>query len=80
MKKEITYPRKRVVVLEYKKTQKTLVYKTCVELAVKNPKSEIGVCLGSLWNALSKNKGVFENDLCKVYYRKINPKVNTEWR
>lgn len=79
MTRKIIYPRKRVVVLELKKSKKTFTYGTCAELAVNNSKSEIGISLCSLWNALSKNKGIFENDLCRIYYRKIEPKINKEW-
>lgn len=80
MNRKITYPKKRIVILEYKETQETRTYNTCAELAIDNPRSKIGICLGSLWNALSKNNGVFENDKCRIYYRKINSKINTEWR
>lgn len=80
MTSKIKHPRKRIVVLELKKEKETLVYSTCAELAVANGKNKIGIELGALWNALSKNDGVYENDLCKIYYRKIENNKNPEWK
>lgn len=80
MTNKIKHPRKRIVVLELKKEKETYVYSTCAELAVSNDKSKIGVSLGALWNALAKNNGVYENDLCKIHYRKIENNNNTEWK
>ena len=80
MTSNIKHPRKRIVVLEFKKEKETQVYSTCAELAVSNDKSKIGVSLGALWNALAKNNGVYENDLCKIHYRKIENNNNTEWK
>lgn len=80
MTSKIKHPRKRIVVLEFKKEKETRVYSTCAELAVSNDKNKIGVSLGALWNALAKNNGVYENDLCKIYYRKIENHKNVEWK
>ena len=78
MKREIVYPRKRVVVLEFKNRKSSYVYNTCPELVVEQGK-RIGVTLNALWNALAKNNGAYENGRCKIYYRKISHAKNKEW-
>ena len=80
MTSKIKHPRKRIVVLEFKKEKETHVYSTCAELVMANGKDKIGIELGALWNALAKNNGIYENDLCKIYYRKIENSNNTEWK
>lgn len=78
MKGKIVYPRKRVVVLEFKNKKTNYVYNTCPELVVAQGK-RIGVTLNALWNALAKNNGTYENERCKIYYRKISHAKNKEW-
>lgn len=78
MKRKIVYPRKRVVVLEFKNIKSSYVYNTCPELVVEQGK-RIGVTLNALWNALAKNNGAYENERCKIYYRKISHAKNKEW-
>lgn len=78
MKGKIVYPRKRVVVLEFKK-KTNYVYNTCPELVAAHGE-KIGVTLNALWNALAKNDGIYENKRCKIYYRKIENNNNTEWK
>lgn len=78
MKGKIVYPRKRVVVLELKNKKTNYVYNTCPELVVAHGK-KIGVTLNALWNALAKNDGIYENERCKIYYRKISHAKNKEW-
>lgn len=78
MKGKIVYPRKRVVVLEFKNKKTNYVYNTCPELVVAHGK-KIGVTLNALWNALAKNNGAYENERCKIYYRKISHAKNKEW-
>lgn len=78
MKRKIVYPRKRVVVLEFKNRKSSYVYNTCPELVVEQGK-RIGVTLNALWNALAKNDGIYENERCKIYYRKISHAKNKEW-
>lgn len=78
MKGKIVYPRKRVVVLELKNKKTNYVYNTCPELVVEQGK-RIGVTLNALWNALAKNNGAYENERCKIYYRKISHAKNKEW-
>lgn len=80
MTRKITHPRKRVVVLQFKPKKDVFVYNTCLELVNANNKNKIGVSLNTLWNALAKNDGVYENNLCKIYYRKIVNGKNIEWR
>lgn len=78
MKRKIVFPRKRVVVLEFKNRKSSYVYNTCPELVVEQGK-RIGVTLNALWNALAKNNGAYENERCKIYYRKISHAKNKEW-
>ena len=78
MKRKIVYPRKRVVVLEFKNKKTNYVYNTCPELVVAQGK-RLGVTLNALWNALAKNNGAYENERCKIYYRKISHAKNKEW-
>lgn len=78
MKRKIVYPRKRVVMLEFKNKKTNYVYNTCPELVVAQGK-RIGVTLNALWNALAKNNGAYENERCKIYYRKISHAKNKEW-
>ena len=78
MKRKIVYPRKRVVVLEFKNRKSSYVYNTCPELVAEQGK-RIGVTLNALWNALAKNNGAYENERCKIYYRKISHAKNKEW-
>lgn len=78
MKRKIVYPRKRVVVIEFKNKKTNYVYNTCPELVVAQGK-RIGVTLNALWNALAKNNGAYENERCKIYYRKISHAKNKEW-
>lgn len=78
MKRKIVYPRKRVVILEFKNKKTSYVYNTCPELVVAQDK-RIGVTLNALWNALAKNDGTYENERCKIYYRKISHAKNKEW-
>lgn len=78
MKRKIVYPRKRVVVLEFKNRKSSYVYNTCPELVVEQGK-RIGVTLNALWNALARNNGAYENERCKIYYRKISHAKNKEW-
>lgn len=80
MTNKIKHLRKRIVVLEFKDKDAIYTYNTCAELAVANNKNKIGIEIGALWNALAKNNGVYENDLCKIYYRKIENNNNTEWK
>lgn len=62
---------KRVVILEMKtEPPKMSVYPNCPELVLDNGK-QIGVTLNSLWNALSKGKGIYENKKCKIYYKEL---------
>lgn len=78
MKRKIVYPRKRVVLLEFKNRKSSYVYNTCPELVVEQGE-RIGVTLNALWNALAKNNGAYENERCKIYYRKISHAKNKEW-
>ena len=79
MKGKLVCPRKRVVVLEFINKNSNYVYNTCPELVVAHGE-KIGVTLNSLWNALAKNEGIYENKRCKIYYRKIENNNNTEWK
>ena len=62
---------KRVVILEMKTEPPEMsVYPNCPELVLDNGR-QIGVTLNSLWNALSKGKGIYKNKKCKIYYKEL---------
>lgn len=65
---------KKVVVLEFKNEpdsdRNPVVYRSVSELARKEGQ-RIGIGLNSLWNALSRGKGVYENRLCRIQYKMI---------
>lgn len=61
--------RKRYVKLTMKGTGKTYAFPTVRMMYKKLKDSTLGVTINSLWNALSKNGGFYENDRVKVEYR-----------
>ena len=65
---------KKVVVLEYKNEpdsdRNPVVYRSVSELARKEGR-RIGIGLNSLWNALSRGKGVYENRVCRIQYKLV---------
>jgi hypothetical protein len=63
---------KKIVVFESKQSNLREMFRTCPELALKHPSSEIGVGLGAIWNGLHAGGGFFENKRCKIYYQSIN--------
>jgi hypothetical protein len=56
----------RVVVLDDKNGNLS-IYKTLTKLVKEN--SNIGICLGALYNALSKGDGKYENKKVRIYYK-----------
>ena len=65
---------KKVVVLEYKNEpdsdRNPVVYRSVSELARKEGR-RIGIGLNSLWNALSRGKGVYENRVCRSQDKQV---------
>ncbi len=65
---------KKVVVLEYKNEPESSlnprIYKSVAELARQEGK-RIGIGVNSLWNALSRGKGVYENRVCRIQYKSL---------
>lgn len=65
---------KKVVVLEFKNEPESdrnpVVYRSVSELVRKEGR-RIGIGLNSLWNALSRGKGVYENRVCRIQYKVI---------
>ena len=65
---------KKVVVLEFKDEQMAgsnpRIYKSVAEL-VRSEGRAIGIGLNSLWNAMSKGGGKYENRLCTIKYREV---------
>lgn len=58
---------KRVVLLTWKdKSKGSQIYKTATELVKKN---DVGITLASLWNALARNGGRYENNICIIEYK-----------
>ena len=47
-----------------------VVYRSVSELARKEGR-RIGIGLNSLWNALSRGKGVYENRVCRIQYKLV---------
>ena len=63
---------KRVVTLTWKNEEQDVqVFKTVRELSRQHG-NKIGITLGSLWNALSKRGGVYENSVCKIEYKSLS--------
>lgn len=61
----------RVVILTWKESEKPVeVYKRVTDLVRRNYQ-EIGICIGALWNAMSKNGGVYENKKCRIEYKPL---------
>lgn len=69
---------KRIVRLKNKQTGEIDSYPTIIELVGRNGEKTLGIGLNSLYNAVSKNKGKWENDLYEVYYENINL-GNSSW-
>lgn len=70
---------KRIVVFESKVDNRHEVFRTCPELSVKHPSSEIGVGVGAIWNGLKKGNGRFENKHCKIYYQSTDEYHPITW-
>ena len=66
--------KKKVVVLQIKKTNECFVYPSCSELVLHHNKEEIGITLGALWNGLGNGNGRFENKKCIVKYQSLSKK------
>lgn len=60
--------------MEYKNEPDTSlnprIYKSVVELTRTEGRA-IGIGLNSLWNALSRGKGVYENRVCRIQYKVV---------
>lgn len=62
---------KRVAILTWKDEEgRVEVYKTLADLVRKN-REEVGICIGALWNAMSKGGGIYENKKCKIEYKEL---------
>ncbi len=68
---------KRVVVLKFKDAEPEM-FLTCPELYVKYGKDKVGIGLGALWNALSKD-GVYRNKRCTISYQQIDCLKTQTW-
>lgn len=61
---------KRVIILNWKDGRAPIsIYKNAVELVKRNP--TVGVCIGALWNALSKGNGRYENKVCIIERKEV---------
>lgn len=67
---------KKIVILTNKETGESTPYPTVVELMRKHKSWDVGIGLPALFNALSKNKGRWENKKYIVEYKKVTRKVN----
>lgn len=61
---------KRVVILTWKDSEEMIVFKSAADLIRKHG-SDVGLCLESLWNAMSKGGGVYENKTCRIEYKDV---------
>lgn len=52
-----------------KGTGKSYAFPTVRMMYKKLPRKTLGMAINSLWNALSKNNGFYENDKIKVEYK-----------
>ena len=69
--------KKRIVVLAFKEdTEREYIYPSVPEL-IREQGENIGITRNALWNALSKNNGVYENKVCRICYR--NNSAITTW-
>ena len=67
--------KKKIVVCEFKDDGSYKTYRSCVELVETVSYERIGITVNSLWNALAKNGGVYENARCKIYYKDADKKI-----
>ena len=66
---------KRYVQVTIKSTNQVRQFPTITEMYAKLGEKTIGVTRNSLWNALSKSNGRFENGKVKVEYRKTKKMI-----
>lgn len=70
---------KRLVRLRNKKTKEIQTFPTIMHLLRSKGSDYLGIEKQSLYNALSKGKGKWENEKFAIYYEEINL-GNTEWK
>lgn len=60
---------KRYVQITYKQTGKVYTFPTVTKMYSVLGENGIGIKINSLWNAVSKNDGIYENDNVKIEYK-----------
>lgn len=70
--KSYTRKMKRIVRLKNKNTGEIDSYPTLIDLVRRNGEKTLGIGLSALYNAVSKNKGQWENHTYVIYYETIN--------
>ena len=70
---------KRLVRLKNKETGVIDTYPSAADLVRRNGEEELGISLQALYNAISTNKGRWENNKYIVYYETIDL-GNKEWK
>lgn len=63
---------KRIVRLKNKHTGEIGSYPTIADLVRRNGVKTLGIGLNALYNAVSRNKGRWENSSYELYYEDIN--------
>ncbi len=68
---------KRIVILHNKATGEETPFPNVATLVRKTGDESIGIGIGALYNALSKNGGWYENQRVRIYYKKTDIKPQT---
>lgn len=66
---------KRYIQVTLKDTGKVRIFPTIVKMYAKLGESAVGVTRNSLWNALSKQEGKYENKKVKIEYKETAYRV-----
>lgn len=63
---------RRVVRLYDKELERMDSYPTLSDLVRRNGADKLGISIGALYNAMSTNKGKWENERFRIYYEDID--------
>lgn len=66
---------KKYTLIRIKKTDKVYLFPTITKMYTLLGEEAIGITRNSLWNALSKNDGKYENAKVKIVYKKTKKQV-----
>jgi hypothetical protein len=68
---------KKIVILHNKQTGEETPFPTVARLIRETDKELLGIGKGALWNALSRNGGIYENMKVRVFYKHIEAEPKT---